>query len=201
MNIKGIPEYKDVKDRLFVRACGKSLKEKRKNWIFGKVRQAQDIYLGVGIDFGSTREGFVSAMVTEEILGLWGVSIEQLFADAWKSQSKIRPTEVISMADILGELTGIEGEKEPGFLVLTNSLRVNGASGVFAPGELNRIFEKIGKFYILPSSVHEVLILPDNGDWVDLSLMVRSINSEFVEEDERLSDSAFYYDGKELAEV
>ena len=50
--------------------------------------------------------------------------------------------------------------------------------------------------FILPSSVHEVLLLPDRGkeDSKMLMDMVRKINREEVSEEEILSDSVYYYD-------
>ena len=48
--------------------------------------------------------------------------------------------------------------------------------------------------YILPSSIHEVLLLADNEIPVDeLRRMVRSVNRGVVDEMDRLSDEVYYY--------
>ena len=67
-------------------------------------------------------------------------------------------------------------------------------------GFLERVFAKIGSFYVLPSSVHEVLILPDDGEPKarDLNEMIRTINENEVLPQDRLSDIAYHFDGKHL---
>ena len=54
-------------------------------------------------------------------------------------------------------------------------------------------------YYVLPSSVHEVLIVP--AEYVRnrqmLDEMVREVNQVCVEEEEILSDHAYYYDRSE----
>ncbi|MBQ7925064.1 MAG: hypothetical protein IJ335_02090, partial [Lachnospiraceae bacterium] len=53
-----------------------------------------------------------------------------------------------------------------------------------------------GKFYILPSSVHEVILLKDDGEESPSKLqeMVREINQCEVDPTEVLSDSIYHYD-------
>lgn len=72
---------------------------------------------------------------------------------------------------------------------------------------LEQIAEKFGSgFYILPSSVHEVILLPVTteirGSVAEMRSMVREINaSDDVPEEEVLSDEVYYYDreGQELS--
>ena len=49
--------------------------------------------------------------------------------------------------------------------------------------------------YILPSSVHEVIMFPAKGDEDDAALrkMVRDINDTEVEKQDRLSDNIYFY--------
>ena len=53
--------------------------------------------------------------------------------------------------------------------------------------------------YILPSSIHELILLPARGDenCEELKSMVRDINETQVEREEVLSDSVYYYDRRE----
>ncbi len=85
-------------------------------------------------------------------------------------------------------------------MVLTNSNSVNGAAVIFYPEVLEKIGEKMGAdYFILPSSVHEVLILPDAGNWSvrDLENMVKEVNNGEVAAKDRLSYDVFNYDSKE----
>ena len=53
-----------------------------------------------------------------------------------------------------------------------------------------------GDYFILPSSIHEVLLLRDDGnmDYRALEAMVREINATQVAPEERLSDQVYHYD-------
>lgn len=60
-----------------------------------------------------------------------------------------------------------------------------------------KIGELLGKnFYVLPSSIHEVLIVPDNGDMQakELESMVKEVNATQVAPADLLSDKVQYYD-------
>ena len=55
-----------------------------------------------------------------------------------------------------------------------------------------------GDFYILPSSIHEVLIVPDNGEMglKDLEAMVKEVNATQVAPADKLTDSVYHYDSQ-----
>ena len=60
--------------------------------------------------------------------------------------------------------------------------------------------QKLGEnYYILPSSIHEVIVVPESKSPVkqDLEEMVREINETQVEEEEILSYRAYYFSRKE----
>ena len=60
-----------------------------------------------------------------------------------------------------------------------------------------KVAELLGtNFYVLPSSIHELLILPDNGSMQlsELEAMVREVNATQVAPEDRLSDKVQYYD-------
>ena len=79
-----------------------------------------------------------------------------------------------------------------------------GAACILLPDFMKQVTEKLGnKLFILPSSVHEVLFVPDDGsfDAVTLGDMVRSINATEVDEKDFLSDSVYRYDNGEWSVV
>ena len=55
-----------------------------------------------------------------------------------------------------------------------------------------------GDFFILPSSIHEVLIVPDNGNMSlsDLEAMVKEVNATQVAPEDKLTDSVYHYDSQ-----
>ena len=62
---------------------------------------------------------------------------------------------------------------------------------------MKKVGELLGAdYYVLPSSIHEVLVLPDNGemDVKELESMVRDVNAAEVAPHELLSDKVQFYD-------
>ena len=89
-----------------------------------------------------------------------------------------------------------EPDGEP-MKVLTITGAVNGAGVLFCDAVLQKIRQKIGDFYVLPSSVHEVIVVPVayGIDRDELTEMVRAVNRDEVAPEDRLSDQVYLYDG------
>jgi len=84
--------------------------------------------------------------------------------------------------------------------VLTNECSVNGAAEILNQKAMDEIADKLGgDFVVLPSSVHETIILPltDEMDPDMLESMVQEINAGVVNKEDKLSDHVFQYDSKE----
>ena len=81
--------------------------------------------------------------------------------------------------------------------VLTTRDQINGAGVLFCDSVLQKIQDKVGDFYVLPSSIHEVLIIPvsDGIDRDYLEEMVKSVNRDEVAPEDRLSDQVYLFDG------
>lgn len=80
--------------------------------------------------------------------------------------------------------------------ILTNCHKFYGAAVILYPGLLERLAEEFAEsFFILPSSVHEVILLADTGDReiARLREMVCEVNRTNVSADEFLSDDIYYY--------
>ncbi len=81
--------------------------------------------------------------------------------------------------------------------ILSNHSRTFGAAAILLPGVLEEIADRAeAGLYILPSSVHEVILIPESGDEdVEyLKSMVKEVNDTQVLPEEILSDSVYYYD-------
>ena len=77
--------------------------------------------------------------------------------------------------------------------------KMNGAACMFYPGVLEDFGKKLGRdFYLLPSSVHEVILVPADETVSKEALweIVTDINRTQVAEEEILADSVYYYDRK-----
>lgn len=91
------------------------------------------------------------------------------------------------------------GEKGPLFYVLTNTSKINGAATLLYEGMLNKLEQRFESgFYIIPSSVHEVLLLAETKESVEeLNRMVREVNDSQVAPEEVLSDHVYFYSSSE----
>jgi len=87
-------------------------------------------------------------------------------------------------------------ESETNMFVLTNERRFCGAAVMLYSKLLHKIAMRLGKdLLIIPSSIHEVIIMPDRGEYSieELSNFVRNINEEAVEQEERLTNHIYIY--------
>ena len=82
--------------------------------------------------------------------------------------------------------------------VLSNKSKLNGSGCIFYHNLLHNLCEKLEcDLYILPSSIHEVILLLDD-EYVqsseELREMVRETNRMVVDQEEVLSDHIYHYD-------
>lgn len=81
--------------------------------------------------------------------------------------------------------------------VLSNEDKLDGAATLFYPEVQEQVAEQMGgDYFVLPSSVHEVLIIPDNGeaDYRELRATVNDINVTQLPPDEVLTGEVYSYD-------
>ena len=148
--------------------------------------------------------GTATVLVRKEHLEIWGLTEAQLFDEAKKNTPILLPYQFCPMRKLLREICPYavdEGEEEEESLyVLSNKLRSFGAASMLYEGILEKVGQKLGEnYYILPSSIHEVIVVPESKSPVkqDLEELVREINETQVVEEEVLSDRVYYFSRKE----
>jgi len=89
--------------------------------------------------------------------------------------------------------------------VLTNTQKINGAACMIYDNVLEGFSKSINNnFYILPSSVHEVILVPESENVCKevLEKMVKDVNRTEVDTVDVLSDTVYYYDkGKHTIKI
>jgi len=81
--------------------------------------------------------------------------------------------------------------------VLSNDIKMNGAAAFFYPDMREQIARQMnGNYFVLPSSIHEMIIVPDNGDadYQELKNIVNEINQTQVAPHEVLTGEVYSYD-------
>lgn len=162
-----------------------------------------------------------SIMVRKEHAHQWQADENSLYENALKNMPSLLPAKLRHMEDVICEFLSDESLKNPDCIseqkldlshispntnsneismyVLTNHTHLNGAASMLYKNLLKEFSAHIKEnLYILPSSIHEVLIVPANHlvKQESLSQMVQEVNEKEVSEGERLSDHVYYYDRK-----
>lgn len=163
----------------------------------------------------NSEAGRETVLVTKDMLNNMGITEEQLMSDAKEIAPKIRPVVIQGMNEVMKEKMGEEEfekidlpNEENEILFLASVPDGICGAGVLAyPNFMEQAADIIGgDFFILPSSIHEVLLVPDDGSWSARALktLVENVNETEVRPEEKLTDSVYHYDSKahifELAE-
>ncbi len=157
--------------------------------------------------------GTASILIHNVHMKLWDVSVEALYQAAKENTQRLLKYEIKSMTDVLYEIINEEEGEEYDYdkcmaecsnsvpmYVLSNKNRVEGAACILYPDLIRDFAEAIGSsYYIIPSSVHEVLLLPaeHEEESAEIKSMIREINDTQVSREEILSYSLYFYDREE----
>lgn len=197
-------DYDSIKESLYVAVLNR---DNNREYLEDAVRKdipGTDITAVLRIRCGGQEEGNASYMVKESMPEMWGVTGEDMYEQALKNMERISPPIMLKLENILylDEDDSILSKKLEPYTqyILSNDARSYGAAAMLYPGLLQEIGEATGdSFFILPSSIHEVILLKDNGemDAGELQRMVIEINRSQVRPDEVLSDEVYSYDYRE----
>lgn len=134
-------------------------------------------------------EGIQSTLIDNNLLNMLELDENELFLLASKNTKRLMPPTINTMNEIINSI-----------LVISNKVKINGAISIIYEDILHNLAERLNSdLYILPSSIHEVIVLSANEfNQLDyLSKMVTEVNNDQVKKNERLSNNVYYYDKKE----
>lgn len=201
-NLRKLFDYDYVKDKLFVKVYPKKGNEYL--LIQAPHKEIEDLVLFpyVLLDKSLTGE-IVSAVVTNDILKAYDLDENVLIDLALLNSVGLFPAVVEDINTIMAQLMGIPAselntpEDVSDQIVVTNTDNAFGASALFYSGVMEELARRHnGNYFILPSSIHEIITVPDDGKitYEELKEMVTEINHAQVSPEERLSDEVYYYD-------
>lgn len=151
-----------------------------------------------------------SILIHNVHMKLWDVTVDDLFGAAKENTPRLMGCELMSMGDVICEIMQAETPEDYDrdacmsefkdyvpMYVLSNRYRIEGAACILYTGLLSDICDQLeSSFYIIPSSIHEILILPaDNTDKSEeIRAMIQEVNNTQVAAEEILSYSLYFYD-------
>ena len=169
-------------------------------------RMIEDMALVVNIHLEnfSDENGRSCVVVTKPLMDMYGIDESQLFADAEKNSLAEEPIVFTPLADMIKSLiesNEIPSPEEAGIVtyIATNKSGFHGASVLAYPEFAEKAAETIGgSFYMLPSSVHEFILIKDDGTpkAKDLNRMIKNVNETVLEPRDVLSAQCYHYDAK-----
>jgi|GEM_PF-2290970 hypothetical protein len=204
-NIEEIRNYELMQEKLQVRLLSK---ENTRNLLRAAPHKEHE--MGVIVPYIVLKQDekeHVSVQVTNELCTQWGMSGDELIERALENTQEQDKVEFQSLWQIINELSSemsndVEDfNEERKMFVLTNEARLYGATAILQQDVLEKIHDDLQTdFYVLPSSIHEVIVLPKGEESISenaLREMVMDINKSMLEEGEFLSNNIFEYNGRE----
>ncbi len=167
----------------------------------------------------SSMEEVMNAILTKDYSGLFWETEKK--AEAWQEGYEYPPLEGVQVERSKAEsaanrfdrnhVPSIEeqirvirekegsfgGQRVPVMLIGSNVHKLFGASVLLYPHVLEETADHLGcDLFILPSSIHELILLPDIGGYQSSELlsMVKEVNATQVEAEDFLADSVYFYD-------
>ena len=164
--------------------------ERAVKWeVYGDLEEYVRINLG-----NDDNNNNVSTVVTNELLESAGVSKEELRIFARKNlKATVR---IQSMSEVLrGFMTEDIPETEDIMYVASNESRVNGAAVMLLESVLKDFCIQHGleSIYIIPSSLHEVILTSAKMPLCEVDSMIRDVNSSQVDPWDQLSDHVYTF--------
>ena len=167
-------------------------------------------YLDLAIVFyaevENTLEGVGTILIHHHHMSFWNFTVEDLHDFA--KENMLDDFKIIPMMDIVHRVMEkefaetFEQQATVEMSVITNHRNINGAVAMLQTNLLLEYMERYNteKLIIIPSSVHEVLLIPCDSETDVLSFneMVQEVNATQLQPEEVLSDNVYIYDGNEI---
>lgn len=205
-NISIPTEYDDAKLNLYAQIVNRAANEELLKNVPHRLLADGElaVIVRVRVDLDGDKGSY---LVKNELLEHWMVTRDELIDHAISNTIAVEAS-FKGMGETLRETMGIEIDDEmisslfpsedEKMYVLTNPDKVFGASMLLNKDLLASIKERLGDYYIIPSSIHEVIIVPESAgvDLECLEQMVHDVNMSEVAPEDILSDRVFQFNAK-----
>lgn len=166
----------------------------------------EDVSLVFRFVVNEPKRDFGSILIKDAHLKIWGINELKLFEDAKLCTQRNNTTTIQSMGEVIRGIVPPESmteEMEREFMsndmyVVSNKSRLFGAAEAFYnPSILRPLANAIGDLYVIPSSVHELIVVSkDSMSYSECAQMIKAVNSEEIRQEDILSDHPYVYNAK-----
>lgn len=159
-------------------------------------------------------DGNASSLIRNTEAGILNMTADELYKLARDNMQRLMPVKFFALKEkqggVAADMVDIDYDSCKDIIgsrlyVITNKQMIGGASYIVFQDLLEDCKLFIGEsFYIIPSSIHEVILLPESmmTDMDSLKTLHRSIIRDVVDETEYLSDNIYYYNpDKKIIEI
>jgi len=170
-------------------------------------RRLLDMALVYYYEFDLQEIEHCSVCVTNSQMNVWGISEKDLFTLAFNNTPIIHKPLWFDLKDYIKSMMSQEAVNMMGDInelfkiyVITNEQKNYGASTICCSDILKTLADLSGEdLYVVPSSVHELLAIPKSclPQGCDYTELIKSVNLEYLDPDEVLSETLYYYDSQE----
>lgn len=201
-----ITDYANVRNRLSIEVVSAERNAEILESVPHRLIEDMAIVYRVNLDLDAVGAGTV--LVNNALLERYEITPKQLHEDAIQNAALIKPVVIVGMSQVLSDMMapeeakvmGVEAMREEEFFyVATVPDKTRGAGVLAYEHFMDCAAEKLGgDFYVIPSSVHEILLIKDDGNtsYSVLKDMVEEVNATQVEPEDKLTDSVYHYDSK-----
>lgn len=206
VNLSFFREFENVKDRI----CMRLINREKNCELLKDIPYIEFLDLAVCFyyAYNDTVLGPGSILIHNSHMGMWNCSRKMLFELAKVNTLRIFPARLLTMEEVLGEIIAecpgretkerLKSQPNGGvdMCIISNNRRIYGAVSLIYLKWLDMAADRFGgDFYILPSSVHETIAVPMNGDKgvEGLRAIVKDVNDNQMEREDILSYNVYIY--------
>lgn len=173
-------DFKSKKDSIVMNLINRELNQELLETVPHK--DVMDLSIVYRIIMEQDDSGLATILVDNRIMEELGLSEKELEELAYANTGRMFPVEIFKLSDLL--------------YVMTNELKVHGATAMMYSQAVDVLAEKIGgSFFVIPSSIHEIMAVPEwQIDAETLAGMLEDGNRLCCLEEEVLSSTIYHYD-------
>lgn len=219
-NINTFSNFAGIKERIVYKIINRKMNES----LLEKVPYVPflDLAIVFYVVLEKKQDCNATVLIHNNHMEMWKTSTKELFNLAAVNTRKIFTPEVKTMDEVMREILKeqtfgealeevtdreldeifelTESAEKCQMYVLSNVQKLNGACAILYDDVLKNIAKRIGSdLWILPSSIHETLLIPHKAgqSFEELKKMVQEVNETTLETSDILSDHPYFYSLKE----